>query len=377
MSATQEVLRERQEMMKLAQEKEAKSHFSQHNRTSDPVKGQRPSSSSKGKGMRSKKCLPQHVCALHTGILLSPQLRCRTGRAPARTGHMHYTQDTANSARRQQPPVSYSTLHCSSSPSVGSPTSCQGSPRSCQDTPSGKLLHSHREGKTPLHSHRKSKIKHKKMSKKNSVPIQFEGECPMHLPKLDEKTGFCCEMEERSFEFGGDGEEDVGATSGDSLGHPPPPTESKLTCAIAEQAQKLELFRQDISQKMAELKAGMVDGQRAASPHTASVALEHFPSLPKAEMADMLKRLDQLVAEEDEIRQRWTTIVYEDPQHSKPPTLLCANRWEHTPPSDSTMVAIPHLSTQNREELEDYRKRYAHHLDLTHKESNPWEMAER
>lgn len=341
-------------MEKLAQEEAAKSHFVQHTRTSTSGRN-RPNT--KKKCRKKKKGLTQQTSASHTGLLLSPQLQ--QSRTHQGTKHTHFTQGTFNSVWRQQPPVVHMAPFSIPTPAVCSTPAYQGTPRPCQlvlacsPTPSG----SHKE-------------MIKKTSKKSLGLVRKKAESPLH----PEKEPLWHDEVEISLDCDYDNEEEnVDENTTDLPSQPPVPTDS-LSSAIAEQANQLKFLRLDISQKLTELKVGML-----SSTNTAPVALKHFPHLPDTKVSSMMQRLDELVAEEDEIRQRWTSIVYEDPLHTKPRHLFNHKRKQN--PSGDKPMTLPYLPTQNKEELDEYRQRYAHYLACTGQstqgESSPWKMAER
>lgn len=91
----------------------------------------------------------------------------------------------------------------------------------------------------------------------------------------------------------------------------------------------------------------------------------------------MLRRLDELEAEENEISHRWTSIVYEDLGSTKPSYRKHSDR---KAPPRATPTSV-RASAPDREELYNYKERYSQYLDSigvsTRGGFNPWDMAER
>ena len=272
--------------------------------------------------------------------------------ARPKTKIMHFSQGTFNSIRRQQPPVVYTPLYSSSTKDVCSSPVYRGTSHLLASSP------------TPSDSHKEVK---KKIPKKSLGLVQMNAKYPLHPAKLKKEQLWHEELEV-SYHDGTKEEED--ATIVDLPIQPPIYTDI-LGSAIAEQANQLKSLRQDISQKLTELKVGV-----SSLRQTAPVTLKHFPHLPDTTVSNMIQRLDELMAEEDEIRQRWTSIVYDDPLYKNPDPVLNKQK----PPVDKPQV-LPRLSTQRKIELDNYRQCYAHYLactgQSTQEESSPWEMAER
>lgn len=328
----------------------------------------------KPKNRIKKKGLAHRPLASHTGLLLNPQLQKRRNISHEESRNIHFTHGTISSARRQQPPVVYTTLRSTPSHAVCSTPAYQSTRRPCQLVLACSP--------TPLQSHKEKEVKKKKKKNNKTGGKVYVAESPFHPTKVRRKEQLWCEeMKEGVLKQDVDEEEDVDENSVDLPSQPFVITEN-LSSAIAQQADQLELLRKEISQKLTELKVGVVGGQRTSLPHTVPVAPRHHPNLPDTKVSGMLRRLDELEAEEDEIRQRWTSVVYEDPLHSKPSLLLHnkrKNKSQHSPLSNP--MILPHLSTQSKEELDEYRHRYEHYLDCTGLSTqggfNPWEMAER
>ena len=118
-------------------------------------------------------------------------------------------------------------------------------------------------------------------------------------------------------------------------GEGPGMSAAELSLAIANQAKQLQELRMDLSQKLADLKDRHMRGEKTVQvPHNVTATDFYVPpctSPPQftapphctnSGLASMLKRLEELEAEEDTIRQRWKTIAYEDPLVSRP-VVIC------------------------------------------------------
>lgn len=116
---------------------------------------------------------------------------------------------------------------------------------------------------------------------------------------------------------------------GHNMGEEPEISAAELSSAIATQAKQLQELRKELSQRLADLKDG------GEHPVQVSPATDYYAppytSLPQAtapshcansRLTAMLRRLEELEAEEDTIRQRWNTIAYEDPLASRP-AVIC------------------------------------------------------
>lgn len=391
-------------MAKLAHEQSVESHFVQHTRTNIPKRN-------RSNTRKRKNGLTKHALVSHTGLLLGPQLQQRRGRSHGQTRNTHFTQGTFSSVGRQQPPVVYMTPHSSPAQAVLSTPMHQSNEFVLACSP------------MPLHSHKEeAKNKKKKTAMKNSLAFRKKAKPSLQAAKVRKKQQLWHEeMQERALEC--NEEEDVDKNDED-LPSQPSVLLDNLSSAFAQQANQLECIRQEISHNLMELKAGVMGGQRTYLPHSApvmggqrtdfphtapvmrgqrtnlphtapvmggqrtdllcaapSVAQKHSSNLPNTKVSGMLMRLDELEAEEDKIRQRWTSIVYED-LVSKPGSILRNKRKQKNQlPSLEKPVALPHLSIQSKEDLEDYRRRYMHYLDCTGLSTqggfNPWEMAEK
>lgn len=146
-----------------------------------------------------------------------------------------------------------------------------------------------------------------------------------------------------------------------------------LTSAIMLQANQLQELTEHVTQKMDELSASIKTAKSVNSPRTFRVK-----QLLQAEKAsNMLKRLEELEAEEDLIRQRWATITYEDPVLTRP-AIIHKRKKDKSPAVKPS--SLPLLSSQSRSDIECYKDRYSHYLDCTGVSTqgkfDPWKVAE-
>lgn len=169
--------------------------------------------------------------------------------------------------------------------------------------------------------------------------------------------------------------------------------------AIAMQAQQLQILREEISQKLADLKegGGADDGEQGKRnlKSTRSKQLPHVcvvheksvePLSPK--MSNMVRRLEELEAEEEVIRQRWNAIVYEDPLTTRPPVAFQKNATltdsQITPlciAEERKVTTLPIMSSKSLSHIEEYKEQYSRYLSSTGLSTqggfDPWKMAER
>ncbi len=344
---------------------------------------------------------------VHGAILLDPQLQKKRANSRVQPKRTHYTQGTFNSLRRQQPPVECAVSF--SSPARAQSSALNGSViRPCQVALSFTPAHDTRNKEVKRSTTSATSRTHNFKHKQNKLPPQDGGD-------LDDGSVL-----------------DACHTHGE-VHEDDKPTVADLSSVIQHQNEQMTLLRSDIAEKLAELKADL--GRNASNPHlkekhvtllvpddsspsshtpgaltskgpatnnvvgdgptTSTVSLTEIPSetgskvpcsvpthvpvtAPKlrvSECSQMLKRLDELEAEENEIRSRWSSIVYEDLGSTKPSVTQYAGGAAPPPMTTPTCLA------RDREELDDYRERYSRYLDATGLSTrggfSPWDMAER
>jgi len=385
------------------------------------------------KGRRSPQLFPSR-----TGLLLDPQLQKKRVKMRVHPKKTHYTQETFNSLRRQQPPVECAVSFCTPAHAQSSilnssvVRSCQValtfSPkeeqrRTCQSNVEKPVL----QGKL-RNKEEKSSVCEESM--KGAVGGE---ECPVRVAIHQENSAM------------------------DSLGGG---VVQELTSVIARQSNQLESLQSEIATKLAELKTelrtnvsapmqvgvseekpgvdkkeqpvsrgdpakagpvAMEDAVLSGDPASTSPvmsgsvsngtcggitnnvvpeirALEtgvpgNVPVLgSKPEVSLMLRRLNELEAEEDEISRRWTSVRYEDlsyrnPQHRVQPCFKPHPHPRHqespTAPSPSSgpPTWITSSSGVDKEVLFEYKECYSRYLENTGLTTrggfDPWLVAER
>ena len=318
-----------------------------------------------------KKDRAPHRLPLRMGVLLDPHLQKKRAKSQVIPKKTHYTQGTFNSLRRQQPPVEHGV-------SFSSPSQLQCSVlnssilRPCQIALSS----------SPTQDDRRPK-KTKKGMKSLKVPVS-SAPCNDNKTEQDnqEKLSVCEEEGLNGGSVDGTSNAPHDAALANQQPAPSEPATTNLTSVIAQQNDQLELLRSEISQKLTEL--GAVFGSREfanADPQVKSMANTPAiaPGMADGGLSQMLRRLDELEAEENEIGKRWTSVVYEDLGSRR------ARRRHSTEKRDDPLNATPTLtcaaSTLDKDSLYGYKERYSRYLDCTGLSTgggfNPWHMAER
>lgn len=302
----------------------------------------------------------------------------------------HFSNRTFNSARRQQPLQPYTSPHAQHrSTNQVEPQFCHQLVMTHQPSPKRKLI-----------------LKNAQSSSRNRIKSPAAPPCSPKLKKKKKvshlrkkKKGNKVVLEDQEKECS-DTPYILSPPLSDETPEPP-----DVSSAIAMQANQLQLLREEISQKLAELKGGternlqlratippraMSDTQsvRFADPQMPRIAeLNSDTARRKAgsnlqlhatiRMSSMLRRLEELEAEEEVIRQRWNTIVYEDPLTTRPPTTRPLSPAQPLEKGAS----VPLLSSESLSSIEQYRQQYNRYLNTTGLSTqggfNPWKMAER
>lgn len=307
----------------------------------------------------------------------------------------HFTDSTFNSVRRQQPPMLYTPCQ-DCSPQVQRRAVSHGTPRFCH-------LHL-----SPADF--KSETRKKKSKKvRPRSPWYAKSPLPTRSSKSPRKKK---KVSRRQIKSVDDKEEGYITDLVDRLCSEDEPemTAAELSSAIASQANQLQELRREISQKLAELKSGRDRGEAERTTQLSTVDA-NLPlevsdlNFHDTRLASMLRRLEELEAEEDAIRQRWNTISYEDPlvtrpsvaleglparQAQEPARQVVVTPQEEplrqvvvTPQNLEKGASLPVLSSRSLSSIEQYRQRYTHHLNITagmttqETASDPWKMAER
>ncbi len=321
-----------------------------------------------------------------------------------------YDNQTFNSAQRQLPlhPYTPPSRHHSPPPCMQHSTSSyQGTPRLC-------YLH------TPPPRHPHPRFINPTITIDSPRDVTEKKPLPHHSRKKNRKD-MSDHTKEKYYKVRGDGGGDAASSDKSHLvdtllSSPPgsvvvvvgdtnrvclspdndmvPPDDSRnIHSAIAAQERELQKMREDISKKLTELDSYMREKRDKKQENINEAQPSNQPSLPQevhplphaqgtklsqnTAISDMLRILQELEAEEDIIRQRWTTIIYEDPLMKRPPII---HRAEEDPPK-STKPEVPTLSPLSPDTLssiEEYRNCYSHHLKTTVTGGrDQWAMAER
>lgn len=303
--------------------------------------------------------------------------------------HTHFTDSTFNSARRQQPLLPYTPCQ-DCPPEVRRHARCHGtpqfshvhlSPADFKSTPRKKVTKVRPQSspgrtKTPLAIHsskparKKKKVSHQQKKSKSGDSKEDD-----HITDLVDRL--CSEDE-------------------------PGMSAAELSSAIASQANQLKALRQEISQKLVDLKSGRDRGEaeRSAQLATNVSTMDDYvppyvspPNFTDSRLPSMLKRLEELEVEEDAIRQRWNTIAYEDPLVTRPAAVVPQRGGAQGGKDVTTAVptscrhleegaSLPVLSSGSLSSIQQYRERYMHHLNTAGQSTlgggtDPWKMAER
>ena len=391
-----------------------------------------------------------HLFPARTSLLLDPRLQKNRSRFRVQPKKTHYTQETFNSLRRQQPPVKCAVSFCT--PAHAQCSILNSSVvRPCQVA----LTFSSRE--------EQRKTRQSKAGPNLEKPVLLE-----NLKDKEEKMSVGVEnveegavVVEKPMIRGLQESAAVDSHSGGVV--------QELTSAIAQQSNQLELLRSEIGTKLTELKTELrskepasnetevseektggdskvqpvAEGDAVATGPVAiadNVALSagsdqpdlngsvsndphcnvahngnpgirslgsgvpgNIPVRNKSDVPLMLRRLEELEAEEDEISRRWTSVMYEDLSkrnsqhhllpHSKPHTHLQHQHQNYREShfnlvSYASNVPPPHSPSLNtlssgvdKEVLLDYKERYSQYLDgtglTTRGGFDPWIVAER
>ena len=307
----------------------------------------------------------------------------------------HFTDPTFTSARRKEPLHPYTP------------------PRGYQESPRGSsqaISECSHPQRYPVHS---PKVESVTKRKKARGPSQSSSKAVKSLP-----TGSANLNTNKKKQMKKKGKKSKVVVFDDNTGgleslSPLPDGEESLDfkSAMTKQADQLQSLRTEISQKLAEMKSGFdqreakrmaqlsistpqlsiptpqlsiptsqlsiptptpIQPQPPTSQPPIHQAGSKSPQFSDSRLPNMLIRLGELEIEEEAIRQRWNTIVYEDPLATRSSKKMAV--------SLERGVSLPSLSSESLSSIKQYKQQYSHYLATTGVSTqggfNPWDMAE-
>ena len=307
--------------------------------------------------MYGSKCAPKKT----GGVLHSSSQLQYCGR---HLNHSTLTDQTFSSARRQQPPHLYTP-----SPRTYHPPRSRSSPRlrpSTHATPQS-ATHKNRGKRGVQWSAVKPPPGKKKASRKNKKTVLVESACKENKLSSLSPVGSPCSPSPICTQPSDD-----------------------VSTTLAQHSQQLQSLREEISEKLLELKVGRREAAIGSNLDTSAPPPPHL-SMPEESqsveslnprVASMMSRLEVLEAEEEMIRQRWKTISYEDPLTTKPVVTHKSDSLNSSTSQCSVCgYVLPVLSSESCSSIQQYRQQYSHYLDCTGLSTqggfDPWKMAER